>query len=172
MSCLTLHLSCASLHRHSEWEDLSNVVFHSLLCWFSHQFLSQSFLWPIPHFYHLFVTLQLSEEKNKSWSGSFNRLQSHAAAPFVLRGFEPGRRRITICTLYTDKVVHMGENQKAVSWLVYCLSLDFKISTGVGSSSPCDPDCRRKRPHGGWTSTGIGLTIVQQSQPKNNKQVN
>lgn len=134
--------------------------------------LSQSFLWPIPHFYHLFVTLQLSEEKNKSWSGSFNRLQSHAAAPFMLRGFEPGRRRITICTLYTDKVVHMGENQKAVSWLVYCLSLDFKISTGVGSSSPCDPDCRRKRPHGGWTSTGIGLTIVQQSQPKNNKQVN
>lgn len=153
MSCLPLHLSCASIP-------------------------SQSFLWPIPHFFvcHLlFIGLYNSQKKNKSWSGAFNRLQSHVAARFVLQGFEPERRRIRICTLHTDKVLYMGENQKAVSWLVYCLSLDLKISTGVRSSSPCDPDCRscshRKQLHGGWTCTGIGL-LVQQSQPKNNKQVN
>lgn len=55
LSCLPLHLSCASIP-------------------------SQSFRWPIAHFFYhlLFIGLYNSQKKNKSWSGSFNRLQSHA----------------------------------------------------------------------------------------------
>lgn len=102
MSCLPLHLSCASIP-------------------------SQSFLWPIPHFFHhlLFIGLYNSQKKNKSWSVSCNRLQSHAAARFVLQGFEPERRRIRICTLYTDMVVYMGG--KSESHQLACVLFEFRF---------------------------------------------